>query len=117
MAECPEERLPPDIDLPTESDQTEADSEFVENDRINETENIECSTADGENPEAACNVSVDDGTQAVSIEDQVDPTENQEENVSLELEHTESSGSVRADLLTAENDALAAEAATEETGD
>ena len=103
MAERPDEQLPPDIEPSAESDQTEADSEFVESENTEET-----------------NRNVGEMKESVSVidvaEDHEDSRESPQENVSSELERTESTGSVRVDFLKAESDAVG-DQASEEIGE
>ena len=100
MAECREEGLPPDINS-TESERTEADSEFISDEQQNDqvTESVRDGNQD-ENSTESSELKVDD-TQEECLPADKSPEEN-----ASELERTESSGNVRDDLLTADhNDA------------
>ena len=99
MAECREEGLPPDINS-TESERTEADSEFISDEQQNQvTESVRNCNED-ENSTESIELKVDD-TQEECLPADKSPVVN-----GSELERTESSGNVRDDLLTADhNDA------------
>ena len=99
MAECREEGLPPDINS-TESERTEADSEFISDEQQNDrgTENVRNDSQD-ENSNESIELKEDDTQEECLPADNKSPEEN-----GSELERTESSGNVRDDLLTADHD-------------
>ena len=94
MAECREEGLPPDINS-SESDRTEADSEFISNEQQNDDVR-ESERNDGQD---------ENSTESIEFEAQGEclPVDKSPEESGSQLERTESSGNVRDDLLTSDN--------------